>query len=183
MRNRFVRDISSAEILNVIAQRTAEDDYFEFKTEVLHPKKPSKVAEEDKEDLLVDLVAFANAAGGLILIGVAEDSQGKAQSLAPMTGDEARNLANTIRDLAIAHIRPGILQLEVVPFQMKDDGSEWIVVVRVPGGSDNISHTCPCTGIRLDLPYGSGTENEPWPTMRFNRVFWPTPSRPAWRKF
>ena len=52
-----------------------------------------------------------------------------------MTGDEAKKLADTIRDLAIAYIKPGITQLEVVPFQTRD-GSEWIVVVRVPDGVD-----------------------------------------------
>lgn len=135
LRNKFVRDISPPEILNVIAQRAVEDDYLEFKAELLHPGKSPKAVEDAKEDLLADLVAFANAAGGLILIGVAEDA-GRALSLAPMTVDEAEKLANTIRDMASAHIKPGILQLEVVPFQMDEPKDEWIVVVRVPEGPD-----------------------------------------------
>ncbi len=83
-----------------------------------------------------NVTAFANAAGGLIVVGIAEDSHGRAESLTPITGDESRNLANAVRDLAVAYIKPGILQLEVVPFQMKDDGSEWIVIIRIPDGLD-----------------------------------------------
>jgi predicted HTH transcriptional regulator len=148
-RNKFVSQISRADILDLIAQQTAEDDYFEFKTELLHPtKKPPKLLEDEKEDLLADLVAFANAAGGLILIGISEDAQGRASGLAPVTGDEAKKLANTVRDLAVAYIRPGIIQLEVVPFQMKEDGSEWIVVIRVPDG--------------VDKPYMSKYKDQTW---------------------
>jgi ATP-dependent DNA helicase RecG len=136
LRNKFVSQISRAEILDAIAQRRGEDDYLEFKSELFHSRKPAKVLDDDKEDLLADLVAFANAAGGLILVGIAEDSAGRAETLKAVTGDEAKKLANTVRDLAVAYIKPGILQLEVVPFQMNDDGSEWIVVVRVPDGID-----------------------------------------------
>ena len=136
LRNRFVSQITRAEILGLIAEKAVEDDYLEFKAELLNRKKTPKVLEDDKEDLMADLVAFANAGGGLMLIGIAEDQQGKAESLRPMTGDEAKKLADTIRDLAIAYIKPGNIQLEVVPFQMKDDGSEWIVAIRTGEGID-----------------------------------------------
>lgn len=148
LRNKFVSQISRADILDLIAQRTVEDDYLEFKTELLHPRKPPKVLEDDKEDLLADLVAFANAAGGLILIGISEDAQGRASGLAPITGDEAKKLADAVRDLAVAHIKPGTIQLEVVPFQMKEDGSEWIVLIRVPDG--------------IDKPYMSRYRDQTW---------------------
>ena len=136
LRNKFVREVSRAEILDLIAQQAVEDDYIEFKTELLHPKKPAKALEDEKEDLLADLVGFANASGGLIAVGIAEDKHGRASGLTPVTGDEATKLANTIRDLTVAYIKPGILRLEVVPFQMKDDGSEWIVLIRIPDGLD-----------------------------------------------
>ena len=141
LRNRFVRQISRSEILDLIAEKAVEDDYLEFKAELLHPGrspkiKPPKVLEDEKEDVLADLVAFANAAGGLILIGIAEDLQGGADSLRPMTGDEAKRLADTIRDLAVSYIKPSTIQLEVVPFQMKDDGTEFIVAVGIREGVD-----------------------------------------------
>lgn len=138
LRTKLVSEISAAEIFDLIAQRTPEDDYFEFKAEFLHPAKPPKVLEADKEDLLADLVAFANAVGGLIFLGISQDPQGRAYSIEPMTGDEAKKLADSIRDLAVAYLKPGITQLEVVPFQMREteDRSEWIVVIRVPDGVD-----------------------------------------------
>lgn len=148
LRNKFVGQISRAEVLDVVAQRASEGDYLEFKTGLLHPEKPPRVLEEDKEDLLADLVAFANAAGGFIFVGIAEDPQGRARELAPITGDEARNLANAVRDLAATHIKPGILQLEVVPFEIRDDGSEWIVIIRVPEG--------------IDKPYISRYRDQTW---------------------
>jgi predicted HTH transcriptional regulator len=113
-----------------------EDDYLEFKTELLNSRKAAKALDEDKDDLLADLAGFANAAGGLIVVGITEDSQGRANSLATVTGDEARKLADKIRDLTAAHVRPGILQLEAVPFPMSDDGGEWIVIIRIPDGPD-----------------------------------------------
>lgn len=136
LRGKFVSQISRADILDLIAQRAAEDDYLEFKTELLNSKKPTKILEDDKDDLLADLAGFANATGGLVVVGITQDPQGRANSLATMTVAEARNLANTVRDLAAAHVKPGILQLEVVPFQMNDDGSEWIVMIRIPDGPD-----------------------------------------------
>lgn len=117
LRDKFVSEISPAEILDVIAQRTAEDDYVDFKKEILHPKKPHKVLEEDKEDLMADVAAFANASGGLILIGVGEDLQGRAYNLAPMTGDEAKKLADSIRDLAAAHINRASFSWKSCPFK------------------------------------------------------------------
>jgi predicted HTH transcriptional regulator len=136
LRNKFVSQIPRSEILDLIAQSTVEDDYIEFKTELFHPRKPAKQLEDEKEDLLADLAGFANAAGGLVAVGIAEDDQGRASSLVPVAGDEAAKLANAIRDLAVAYIKPGMPQLEVVPFKMKDDGSEWIVLIRVPDGLD-----------------------------------------------
>jgi len=148
LRNRFVSQISRAEILDLVAQRTPEDDHLEFKRELLNSKKAPRALDDEKEDFLADLVAFANTAGGLILVGIEEDPQGRASGLAPITGDEARKLANAIRDLAVAHIKPGTINLEVVPFQMRDDGSEWIVVVRVPEG--------------IDRPYMSRYRDQTW---------------------
>ncbi len=98
-------------------------------------KPPNKIAEEE-DDLMADLVAFANAQGGLIIIGVDEDAQGRASRLSPMSGDQAKRLADRLWNLAISHVRPGIVQLEVADFRMKEDGSEWIVLVRAPDGQD-----------------------------------------------
>lgn len=136
LRGKFASQISRAEILKLVADGTAEDDYLEFKGELFHPKKSQKNLEDDKADLLADLVAFANASGGLVVVGIVQDAQGKASTLAPMTGSEAGNLANSIRDLAVAHVKPGIIQLEVMPFSLKDDGGEWLVLIRVPDGLD-----------------------------------------------
>jgi hypothetical protein len=43
LRAKFVTQISPAEILDLVAQRTPEDDYLEFKSGIFHAAKTTKV--------------------------------------------------------------------------------------------------------------------------------------------
>ena len=128
IRGKLVSEISPTDILDLVQQQTPEDLFLEFKAELLN--KPPDRMDGDKADWLADLVAFANAGGGHIIIGMEADDQERASALRPMVGDNAKKLASTLRDLAIAHIKPHIVQLEVHSFEMTS--AEWIVIAAVP---------------------------------------------------
>ena len=128
IRGKLVSEISPTDILDLVQQQTPEDLFLEFKAELLN--KPPDRMDGDKADWLADLVAFANAGGGHIIIGMEADDQERASALRPMVGDNAKKLASTLRDLAIAHIKPHIVQLEVHSFEMTS--ADWIVIAAIP---------------------------------------------------
>jgi hypothetical protein len=87
------------------------------------------------------------------LIGLKEDKQGRAAGLKPVADDEAKRLADRLRDLAIAHVKPNIAQLEIAPIKITD--SEWIVVARVAHSIDKPYLSCHNHGTRFTLRDGN----------------------------
>jgi len=134
IREKLVSEISAADIFDLITRKTPEDSFLEFKAEILDPRKPKDRLEIDKGEWAADVVAFANAQGGHILIGMEADEQERAARLKPIAGDQAKTLADQLRNLAIAHVKPSIAQLEIAPIEIT--ASEWIVVARVPHSPD-----------------------------------------------
>ena len=143
------------DILDLVTQRAPEDSFLDFKRSVLDPRRPKEKLDEDRDDLVADLVAFANAHGGHIIVGVEPDAQERAAGLSPMTGDQAKRIADVMRDLAAAHIKPGIVQLEIRSLQMDDAGSEWVVVVAIPDSPDKPHMSCFNSQTRFTLRIGN----------------------------
>ena len=150
---KLISEISPTDIESLILQQTAEDPFLEFKAELLDPRKPPDRLEADKADWVADLVAFANAQGGHIIIGMEADAQERASQLKPMAGDQAKRLADTLRDLAIAHIKPHIVQLEVRSFGITS--AEWIVIAGIPNSQDKPHMSSYNQGTRFTVRDGS----------------------------
>ena len=129
IRGKLISEISPADIFDLIAESAPEDTSLEFRGEILDPRKPEKKRNEEREDWVADLVAFANAQGGHIIIGLEADKRERAARLNPMVGDQAKRLADTLRNLAIDRGSPPI-QHEIREFKMSDE--EWIVIAHVP---------------------------------------------------
>jgi len=163
IREKVVSEISAADIFDLITQQTPEDLFLEFKAEMLDPGKPKDKLEFDKADWVADVVAFANAQGGHILIGLQADGQERAAKLKPIVGDQAKRLADQLRDLAIERIKPSMAQLEVAPIAITP--SEWIVVARVPHSSDK-PHISSHNG-RTRFTPRDGNRKRDMHTMRF----------------
>lgn len=136
LRGKRIAEITRADIRNLVVSRVAEDLFQEFKREILHPAKPADKLNEEKGDLVADFVAFANAQGGHLIVGIDQDEAGRAHELVTMPGDSARSLGSSLRDLAISHIRPPIALLEVQPVQLDGAGKEWVVIAAIPEGQD-----------------------------------------------
>jgi len=128
---KFVTDISQDDIRELVRTHAPEDILIDFKEIVFHPQhnRPN----EEIDDLLADIAAFANAFGGHIVVGI-EDRNDRARQLRPIPGIEARRIATKLKALAIQYVKPPIIPLEIVPFSMSDHADECVVIIRVPAG-------------------------------------------------
>ena len=129
IRGKLASELSSADIWDLINQRVPEDAFLEFKKEVLNPA--SARLDDEKVDLLADFVALANASGGHLIVGI-KTLGDQAFEPAFMDLEKSKRIADSIRDSAIQYIRPGIVQLEVLPRPMNEDRSEWVVIAAIP---------------------------------------------------
>ena len=128
---KYVADITRNDIRDLVQTHVTEDAFLDFKEVIFHPKHPKP--NEIIDGLLTDLIAFANAFGGHIVVGI-EDKRDHAWHFKFMSQDEARRVSIKLKALAIQHIKPPIVPLEIVPFSMNDLADEWVVVVRIPEG-------------------------------------------------
>lgn len=131
LQGKLVAEISRDDVRELIRTHVAEDVFVDFKQVIFHPdhEKP----DDEIDDLLADLIAFANAFGGHIIVGI-EDRGDHAWALGPINQAEARRIAMKLKSLAIQHIRPAIVPLEIIPFRMDDFADEWIVIIHIPEG-------------------------------------------------
>lgn len=131
IQGKFVADITRDDILELVRIHASEDILIDFKEIVFHSKHPSPNDEID--DLMADLVAFANGFGGHIVVGI-EDRNDRAWELRPIPIAEAKRIATKLKALAIQHVTPPIVPLEIVPFSMDDNADKWVVIVHIPEG-------------------------------------------------
>jgi predicted HTH transcriptional regulator len=132
LHEKLVSQISRGEINNLVKEGTPEDAFLEFREVLVDPKWSQEKIDDERESVVGDLTAFANAAGGLLIIGVAASQQERPERFASFPGDQAKKIADSLRDLAIQHIEPKIVGLESVDFQLDEEGAQWIVIARVP---------------------------------------------------
>lgn len=132
LQGKLVAEITREDVLGLLRVRAAEDALIDFKQIIFPPghKRP----DDEAHDLLADLVAFANALGGHIVVGIEEDGHGCASQLRPISQAEATRIATKLKALAIQHIKPPVVLLEVIPFRMDDFADQWVVIVSVPQG-------------------------------------------------
>jgi hypothetical protein len=132
---KLFREITSEDIQELVANRIAEDSVLEYKRQALNPSTPPKPLDDEKDELLTDLVALANASGGHFLVGVEADSQERATGFVMMSASRAKTVAIQLRDICAAHIKPAIEGLEIQPFCMDESKDEWLVIVAMSPSS------------------------------------------------
>lgn len=106
----------------LIADQTVEGAYLEFKRDA--PGKDSSA----KHELTADVSAFANSAGGDIVYGMDEDSEGRASRLAPLQGN-IDEIARWFQDVLMTGIEPRIPGVQLQPVSTAEG---YVLVVRVP---------------------------------------------------
>ncbi len=132
----FAADIQADDIRELYQNHVAEDVYLEFKQSLFtFPRQPlemqARLIDDHIDDTLADIVAFANAFGGHIVVGIADDGH-RADRLEPLQRRDAIRIAEIIRDRAAVSIKPRILLLEAAPFPMDAKQQDWVVIVTVP---------------------------------------------------
>lgn len=115
-------EITDDEIRALVANRVAERQDLEFKLTFEH-RDPAAKAE-----LVRDVASMANGGGGYVLFGIREDDDNRAIALDGVQGD-VKAIADSIRDLCLAHLAPRVKGLEV--HRRRVDGKD-VIIVRVP---------------------------------------------------
>lgn len=113
--------ITTAEIEALVTDHVAEDQYLDFKA------RPYLATDEGTTELIKDVCAFANAAGGYLIIGIGEDGQGRANGFVNVA--DAESVRRSIIDRCFARIEPRLPTFEARVFSVNDRN---IVVCHVP---------------------------------------------------
>ena len=128
VRGKYIREVVPQDILTLLKNGAPEDAFLDFKRTLFHAGHPLDKLDEDKNDLARDFVAFANAQGGHIIVGIEEDRQHRASTLALLAGDQAEKIRTIARDVAISRTRPPV-PMEIDSLQMEE--GRFVVIARI----------------------------------------------------
>lgn len=138
--------ISISDIESLIDSQVPESEQIEFK-ESLPAKKGNtdqriegnNIGDRAKNEILKEVVAFANAYGGVCLLGIKESSTKPSVaakiSPIPRCAEVAESLKMVFRD----RVEPQLPQIEIIPIKTDGDLSCWAVQT---GTSPRYKNTC-----------------------------------------
>lgn len=142
-----IETITPSDINALVTSRVPEGERIEFKREL--PTKSGKdpwmtdqqkIGSHAKDQILKELVAFANAHGGMLVLGIAEDTNAtppvaKGVCAIPRCEDLAARFRLIFRD----RVEPQLASCDIFPV-LTGKGDAGIVVFRVPGRSRLAPH-------------------------------------------
>ncbi len=103
------RDLSTTiedDIRALVAARTAEGTYLEFKRDLPRPDASGR------HEFLADVSAFANSGGGDLVYGIDEDGEGRATVIVAQTGNSDEEVRR-LQDVLLNGIEPRVPGLQV----------------------------------------------------------------------
>ncbi|WP_082482264.1 ATP-binding protein [Methylobacterium sp. Leaf123] len=129
-------EVTSDDIDALIARGAQEDRTLEFKkTLSTRDGAPDtwmsgqgKIGNTAKKDITKELIAFANTAGGTLILGIDEDGDARARGVVCVPN--CRELADRLGASITASVDPPLTSLEVLGIER--DGLDGVVVFRVP---------------------------------------------------
>lgn len=132
-----ILDLSVQDIEELIHDKVPEGEQLEYKRTL--PSKPSspddpwirnqnEIGERAKREILEEVVAFANAHGGTLIVGVGESQTpvGVAGSIEPIP--KCQPLADRLKLVFRDQVEPPIPSLEIRGVEFKEDGSGVLVI-------------------------------------------------------
>ena len=144
-----IDQITAADIKSLVTSRVPEGDQIEFKREL--PAKGTsnrdpwmigqmKIGGHAKDQILKEVVSFANAYGGVLVLGIEEDKNAtppvaKAICAIPKCEELAERFRLIFRD----RVEPQLPSCEILPV-VTSGTDAGVVVFRVPGGSRLAPH-------------------------------------------
>jgi hypothetical protein len=119
----------SREILNIVEQKVQEGQILEFKGDP--PYVPGDVG---RREILKDVTGLANAEGGTLLLGISQDSAGRASGVCGVADADA--VVGRIRDTLLGNLKPRSLKvaIDVVLVTGKP-----VIVVKVPKAAPHVA--------------------------------------------
>jgi hypothetical protein len=122
-----LRDAKQAHFAQLIAAKEQEGPHVDFKREL-----PAAWNEKAKHDFISDTSAFANAGGGYLIFGMAQDKDGRAAALVPQEFNPdagSMQMESMLRD----GVEPSMPGVQVHPVPVEVDGQcGYVVVVHAP---------------------------------------------------
>lgn len=106
----------------LVLAREGEGAYLDFKRDI--PRRDAR----GQQDLLSDVSAFANSAGGDLIYGVDEDGEGRAGSVVAQPGNMDEE-ARRVQDVLMNNIEPRVPGFQVVAVPVEGG---FVLLVRVP---------------------------------------------------
>ncbi len=118
---RRLSDITETDLQSLINNEVQEGDSLEYKATMYGN------GDEDKREMLKDIVSLANHRGGFLIIGLGEDGQGIPSVL---NGIEADNHVERIRESCLHNIEKRIIGLDIQDVRLAN--GRMTIIVRVP---------------------------------------------------
>ena len=151
-----IRDITHADIELLVASGVPEGERMEFKRELPAKGKSNQdpwmtdqktIGDYAKNKILKEVVAFANAYGGVLVLGIEEDEKAEpavAKKICPIP--KCEKAAKQFRDIFLSRVEPKLPVYDI--FAVKTGSEEsGVVVFRVPGRSRLAPHRITKTNI------------------------------------
>jgi hypothetical protein len=124
--HKSITNITDDEIDVLVKENYSERQHLEFKVTINYKE------DNERLEVLWDIVSFANAGGGYIIVGIRDDGKGCAQKYEPDLVGDTESIKKSIMSLCHDHIVERIEGLEVVSRKVKGNP---IVILRVPSSS------------------------------------------------
>ncbi|MEO1352159.1 MAG: ATP-binding protein [Cyanobacteria bacterium J06635_15] len=139
MLKKRLTNVNKNDISKIIEEQVKESSEVEFKEDLparkgdLDPwiKGENKIGDRARNEILEEVIAFANAYGGTFIIGIKETPDKPARASKITTIPKCVELADRLRLQCRDCIEPKIPQLEIAGIPIEPDGSG-VVVLRVP---------------------------------------------------
>src|SRR6266700_1804252 len=112
-----------ADLMTLISDRVPEAFDLDFKSEMYGP------TDRDRRDAATDVAALANTAGGLLILGIEEDSQARATAAPGLTLSEADE--RRIRQIVGSQVVP-MPQIDVLRVEDPNRLGRGLVLVAIP---------------------------------------------------
>jgi hypothetical protein len=131
-------EITKEDVERLVADRMTESEELEFKRELPSKGGPSawslgseKIEAFSRDRLLEEVIAFANAGGGYLILGIEEsaDEPAQAKEIAPL--QRCRHLAEKLHEQADACIEPRIPTLSVIAVRLREDSDDGVIVFHI----------------------------------------------------
>ncbi|QSQ25186.1 ATP-binding protein [Pyxidicoccus parkwayensis] len=126
-------------LMALVVDGITEGAHLDFKRDAYSdPRKPQKNQDEDREELRRDAASFANNGGGVLLIGVDEDAQGRAGSIAGIPRPLEHE--SFVREVLSRFIEPPLTSLQVQTIFAPQDSTRGVVVVQIGEAEPGLPH-------------------------------------------